>query len=459
MRIRRKSGFTLIELLVVIAIIAVLIALLLPAIQQAREAARRTQCKTNLKNLGVAMANYHDQHKVFPPGIIAWTDTVANTRGNYIATGTVSTQYLDATGNNVPTQECSHGNFSNASGLTMILPFMEETASYAAYNMSRACCSVANLTAVKGVVRTFLCPSNGRGPTLLDAGFYPGPAAPTDYALSAGGNGFLTTANPATIATTGAINNAGAWDSQLRPGIGVFNVNSSIRIQKIRDGASNTMIMGEAAGGPELFACESQFFTNDRRQINCLDPSESVANTAVNTQVGVDTPWSQGYIPSGSDGSYVGGAGSVFAVTAANAWYLNMSSANLASFNGTYSSGRFAQGSLAPEKDGTGKNNNWQPLSVNMAKLRGTRPTVYKQQFAVGTIGDGPNEDGISSTPGALLTQNISVSGFRSYHSGVCHFVLGDGSVRSVSENVDANLLVGLSSIAGREVVDLSGGD
>ena len=100
-----RRGFTLIELLVVIAIIAILVALLLPAVQQAREAARRSSCKNQLKQLGLALQNYHDTHTVFPIGAgLAGTSATGSAR--------------------------------RAPWTVLILPFLEENAVYDEFNFS-----------------------------------------------------------------------------------------------------------------------------------------------------------------------------------------------------------------------------------------------------------------------------------------------------------------------------------
>jgi len=126
MSLRRRLGFTLIELLVVIAIIAVLIALLLPAVQQAREAARRTQCKNNMKQIGLALHNYHDSFLVFPPSLtydgLADGNTFGGTTNTCAPCGQPATYNL-----------CT---YQRAPWTVLVLPYMEQTALYNQFNQT-----------------------------------------------------------------------------------------------------------------------------------------------------------------------------------------------------------------------------------------------------------------------------------------------------------------------------------
>lgn len=124
-RALRRTGFTLIELLVVIAIIAILVALLLPAVQQAREAARRSQCKNNLKQIGLAMHNYHDSHSCFPISI-GWNPN-GSTNGAF-SDKVMMLPYLDRTPEynntnfNLPAFDGSGWNDNNALAQSGRLP-------------------------------------------------------------------------------------------------------------------------------------------------------------------------------------------------------------------------------------------------------------------------------------------------------------------------------------------------
>jgi len=203
-----RKAFTLIELLVVIAIIAVLIALLLPAVQQAREAARRTQCRNNLHQLGLALHNYHDTHNCFPPGNIQ------------------------------PSGAGMGGSWGS-----QILPFLDETALYNAMNFNLAPFNATNTTVSRAYLAQYACPSA------------PAPG------FAGCGNGTCGGYAAATVRVGHYASNGGRTNYQGRAAkevdSGPFFKNSRVRMRDIRDGTSNTFAVGEVdddmrrvAGGP-----------------------------------------------------------------------------------------------------------------------------------------------------------------------------------------------------------------
>lgn len=211
-----KSGFTLIELLVVIAIIAVLIALLLPAVQQAREAARRSQCKNNLKQLGLAVENYHSSHLIYPSGMLNW---------------------------NTPPGQQNPPNFRAVSLYALMLNQLDQGGLARQWDYRDPRLNVTSGRTAK-ILPVLLCPSDDLNPPtiVLFPNFNP---SGDNYAMTSyGGNGGVQSYHP----------NSGTLD-------GIFFRNSAIRIADVKDGLSQTLLFGERYHRDDNYDANAGTFT------------------------------------------------------------------------------------------------------------------------------------------------------------------------------------------------------
>jgi len=227
---RPASGFTLVELLVVIAIIGILIGLLLPAVQAAREAARRMQCSNNLKQLGLAQHNYHENNgQLSPNGVWDWGKVGANYGASPIP---------------------------KASRFVRLLPYIEQKAIFDAVVFNNGNSEYNSFIVINGssvsvgkiLVNTFICPSD---PDTQETTAFPnggreglGNMAQSNYGFCMGNQKFTVCSSNGNLWGTGSANDG----DDNRPGLisGVFSTTYwAANFREITDGTSNTICMGE----------------------------------------------------------------------------------------------------------------------------------------------------------------------------------------------------------------------
>lgn len=198
-RVKPRAAFTLIELLVVISIIGLLIALLLPAVHAAREAALRAQCINNLKQIGLALHNYHSSHQTFPPGYVSNFDASGNDTG------------------------------PGWGWATMLLPQMEQKPLFDAINFNLSIEVFSNQTSRLAIVSGFLCPSDS--------------VQPAWWAMVRTATG-TPTQHICQVAPSNYVGVYGTSDPGI-DGDGIFFRDGNIGLRDITDGTSQTIAVGE----------------------------------------------------------------------------------------------------------------------------------------------------------------------------------------------------------------------
>jgi prepilin-type N-terminal cleavage/methylation domain-containing protein/prepilin-type processing-associated H-X9-DG protein len=228
----RPRGFTLVELLVVITIISILIGLLLPAVQSAREAARRLQCSNNIKQLGLALLNYHTAYNIFPPSAV-WKNN-----------GQLNLSNID------------QGNFAGLAEnwVVIILPQLEQQNLRGSFDLTKPIPDPANANARGTQLSFILCPTDDVYNRKAFSGSVSSLTnkmgdnwARGNYAANASSGYMVLGASNGGVGQGGATAGGGGWTNRWYRGI--MGANISLRIDDIHDGASNTILVGEIRAG------------------------------------------------------------------------------------------------------------------------------------------------------------------------------------------------------------------